>query len=35
MQLKNGETLSIAHTRPQDAAAIIDYLNIIGGESET
>lgn len=33
-RLKNGQTLTIRPARKEDAAAVIDYLSIIGGESD-
>lgn len=32
--LKTGETLVIRHASKEDAQAIIDYVNIVGGESD-
>lgn len=32
--LKNGETLTIREGKPEDAQAIIDYLDIVGPESK-
>lgn len=33
-KLKNGQTLLIRPARKEDAAAVIDYLSIIGGETD-
>lgn len=34
MKLKNGQELIIAKAKPEDAKEIIEYLNIVGGESD-
>jgi len=34
MQLKNGKDLQIRKAKKEDAAKLIEYLNIVGGESD-
>ena len=34
MQLKNGKNLLIRNARKEDAAEVINYLNVVGGESD-
>ncbi len=34
MELKNGLMLNIGKAKKEDAAAIIEYLNVVGGESD-
>ena len=34
MQLKNGKELTIRNARKEDAAELITYINIVGGESD-